>query len=99
MGRTSRSAVSFTLMVARIAALLAISTNLGASPALSAAPGPIASSGNNAQIVPTPTLTPAIRLCSNVNYGGFCEVFTSDDPDLSDNPIGDNQVSSLIVPA
>ncbi len=36
-------------------------------------------------------------LCRDDNYGGFCETFTADDPNLGDNAIGDNQVSSARV--
>ena len=36
-------------------------------------------------------------LCNNDNYGGGCETFTGDDSNLSDNGIGDNQVSSVKV--
>lgn len=36
-------------------------------------------------------------LCKDVNYGGGCEEFTGDDPDLGDNPTGDNTVSSIKV--
>ncbi len=36
-------------------------------------------------------------LCQHDNYGGTCETFTADDPNLSDNPIGDNQTSSARV--
>ena len=36
-------------------------------------------------------------LCRDDNYEGGCEAFSSDDPDLSNNSIGDNQVSSVKV--
>lgn len=36
-------------------------------------------------------------LCKDDNYGGGCETFTGDDPNLGDNGIGDNQVSSVKV--
>ena len=36
-------------------------------------------------------------LCQHDNFEGTCETFTSDDPNLSDNSIGDNQVSSAKV--
>ncbi|RMG91264.1 MAG: hypothetical protein D6706_18375, partial [Chloroflexi bacterium] len=36
-------------------------------------------------------------LCKDDNYGGDCEWFTGDDPDLSNNSIGNNQVSSVKV--
>ncbi len=36
-------------------------------------------------------------LCKDDNYGGGCETFTSDDSNLGDNSIGDNQVSSVKV--
>lgn len=36
-------------------------------------------------------------LCRDDNYGGVCETFTGDDPNLSNNSIGDNQVSSARV--
>ena len=36
-------------------------------------------------------------LCGNDDYGGTCETFTGDDSNLSDNSIGDNQVSSAQV--
>ena len=38
-------------------------------------------------------------LCRDDNYNGTCETFTSDDSDLSNNGIGDNQVSSARVEA
>ena len=33
-------------------------------------------------------------LCRDDNYGGTCDTLTSDDPNLGDNGIGDNQLSS-----
>ena len=36
-------------------------------------------------------------LCRDDNYGGGCETFTSDDPDLGNNSIGNDQVSSVKV--
>jgi len=36
-------------------------------------------------------------LCRDDNYGGGCETFTSDDSNLSDNSIGNDQVSSAKV--
>ncbi len=36
-------------------------------------------------------------LCRDDDYGGGCETFSGDDPDLGDNSIGDNQVSSVRV--
>lgn len=36
-------------------------------------------------------------LCSDSNFGGVCETFTAHDPDLGDNPVGNNQASSLQV--
>ena len=36
-------------------------------------------------------------LCHDDNYSGGCETFTGDDSNLSDNSIGDNQVSSVRV--
>ncbi len=36
-------------------------------------------------------------LCRDDNFGGGCETFTGDDPNLGDNSIGDNQVSSVKV--
>lgn len=36
-------------------------------------------------------------VCRDNNFGGVCETFTNDDPDLSNNPIGSNQASSLQV--
>lgn len=36
-------------------------------------------------------------LCRDDNYGGVCEVFTTDDANLGDNGLGDNQVSSVKV--
>ena len=36
-------------------------------------------------------------LCRDGHFGGRCEVFTADDPNLSDNQIGDNTVSSVRV--
>ena len=49
--------------------------------------------------------TSAIKVGSNVvgtacvdgNFSGFCQSFLKDTPDLSVEPIGDNQISSLIV--
>jgi len=38
-----------------------------------------------------------VVLCRDDNYGGFCETFTADDPNLTDNPIGNDQVSSARV--
>ena len=38
-------------------------------------------------------------LCQHDNFGGICETFESDDPDLSDNRVGNDQVSSLKVEA
>ena len=38
-------------------------------------------------------------LCRDDNYGGGCELFTANDIDLSNNSIGDNQVSSVTVEA
>jgi hypothetical protein len=43
--------------------------------------------GSNAQAV----------LCHDDNYGGGCEIFTSDDSDLRNNSIGNDQVSSIRV--
>ncbi len=36
-------------------------------------------------------------LCEHNDYGGICEVFSGDDPNLSDNTIGNDQVSSVSV--
>lgn len=36
-------------------------------------------------------------LCRDDNYGGVCETFYGDDPDLSNNSIGNDQVSSAKV--
>ncbi|MDX9953134.1 MAG: Ig-like domain-containing protein [Anaerolineae bacterium] len=36
-------------------------------------------------------------LCKDDNYGGGCETFNGDDPDLSNNSIGNDQVSSAKV--
>ena len=36
-------------------------------------------------------------LCRDDNYASACEEFTGDDPNLSDNSVGDNQVSSAKV--
>ncbi len=60
---------------------------------------------------PTPTATPpggptppavppgTVRLCTDINYGGICESFTADDVFLTDNQVGDNSVSSIIMPS
>ena len=37
------------------------------------------------------------RMYSNVSYAGICEGLTEDDPDLRDNPIGNDRVSSVRV--
>ncbi len=36
-------------------------------------------------------------LCEHANYGGICETFTGADPNLSDNSIGNDRVSSMRV--
>lgn len=36
-------------------------------------------------------------LCRDDNYGSTCETLTGDDPNLSDNPVGNDQVSSAKV--
>ena len=48
---------------------------------------------------PTPTLPPAggVTLYEHTYYGGRSETFTSDDPDLNDDWIGNDTISSLIV--
>ena len=38
-----------------------------------------------------------VTLCSDINYGGTCETFVSNDVNLSDNLIGNDMVSSLIL--
>src|SRR3990167_1456513 len=50
---------------------------------------------------PTPKVTvqpSGIRLCGAINYDGGCETFTDDDADLRNNSIGNDTVSSIIVP-
>jgi len=42
---------------------------------------------------------PTVQLCVDINYAGGCQSFTSDDPDLRQNPIGNDTASSVIVPA
>ncbi|OGZ16069.1 MAG: hypothetical protein A3H76_01420 [Candidatus Lloydbacteria bacterium RIFCSPLOWO2_02_FULL_54_12] len=39
-----------------------------------------------------------VQLCADINYGGGCELFTGKDSDLRDNSIGNDRVSSIIVP-
>ncbi|MDO8554390.1 MAG: hypothetical protein Q7S22_06280 [Candidatus Micrarchaeota archaeon] len=39
-----------------------------------------------------------IQLCADINYEGGCETFTANAPDLRNNPIGNDKVSSIIVP-
>jgi hypothetical protein len=36
-------------------------------------------------------------LCSAINFGGTCETFTFNDPNLSDNAIGNDQLSSIRI--
>jgi murein DD-endopeptidase MepM/ murein hydrolase activator NlpD len=38
----------------------------------------------------------SLQLCQDLSLAGVCETFTSDDPDLSDNLIGDNSTSSVL---
>jgi len=38
-------------------------------------------------------------LCRDINFGGACETFTSNDPNLSDNSIGNDQLSSIRIAA
>jgi hypothetical protein len=45
----------------------------------------------------TPGQGQKLSLYQDDNYGGVCETFTADDPDFSDNRIGDNSVSSYRV--
>ncbi|MDO8521608.1 MAG: Ig-like domain-containing protein [bacterium] len=40
-----------------------------------------------------------IQLCADINYGGGCETFTSNDSDLRDNSIGNDRLSSIRIPA
>jgi len=48
---------------------------------------------------PTPPPTGVIRLCDTIDFQGTCEDFNSDDPDLSNNTIGENTASSVVVPS
>lgn len=38
-------------------------------------------------------------LCRDINFGGTCETLTSNDPNLSDNLIGNDQLSSIRITA
>lgn len=38
-----------------------------------------------------------ITLCSDINYGGTCEIFASNDVNLSDNLVGNDTASSIIL--
>ena len=40
-----------------------------------------------------------IKLCWDINYGGKCETFTTNNSDLRNNQRGDDWISSIIVPA
>jgi len=46
--------------------------------------------------VPTPP-TGSITVCAHINWGPPCETFSADDPDLSNNTIGTNTISSVAV--
>jgi hypothetical protein len=37
------------------------------------------------------------KACVDANFSGVCETFLNNTPDLSTEPIGDNQISSLVV--
>jgi hypothetical protein len=43
--------------------------------------------------------TPAVTLCFHINYEGGCERFTSNDNDLRDNEIGNDNASSIQIPS
>lgn len=49
----------------------------------------------------TGTQAPAggIQLCQHINFGGRCETFNTDDSDLGNNVIGNDQASSVRVPS
>jgi hypothetical protein len=40
----------------------------------------------------------SVYLCENFTWQGVCETFTADDPNLSDNPIGNDWASSMAFP-
>ncbi len=47
---------------------------------------------------PTPSVPPgSVALCVSVNYQDGCEIFSADDPDLTNNTIGNDTASSIIV--
>ena len=50
-----------------------------------------------AAICPDPPAPAPIQLCEHTDYGGLCEGITADDPDLSENPIGNDRLSSLRI--
>ncbi|OGN10888.1 MAG: hypothetical protein A3B91_03860 [Candidatus Yanofskybacteria bacterium RIFCSPHIGHO2_02_FULL_41_29] len=49
----------------------------------------------------TPPMPPvgSVTVCADANYQGFCETFSFSDPDLRNNPILNDSVSSILVPA
>jgi len=46
---------------------------------------------------PTPIPNGGATLYADINYGGGSERFTGDDPDLQDNPVGNDSVTSIRV--
>ncbi|MBX4191465.1 MAG: DUF4430 domain-containing protein [Candidatus Doudnabacteria bacterium] len=51
------------------------------------------------QTPPPSSPVTSTRLCVHINYEGGCESFTNNDNDLRDNAIGNDNVSSIQVPA
>jgi hypothetical protein len=43
------------------------------------------------------SFAPGVTLCENVNFGGRCQTFTSDVPDLRGSFVGDGQASSVFL--
>ncbi len=59
----------------------------------------IASGGHPADRAQLEAINAQVSLFQHGNFAGIAEVFTNDDEDLRDNPIGNDNVSSIKVPA